>query len=128
MADDGEGPLAAERRFFDALVQGDVSALDEVLADDFLLIDVMSGSEVPKAAMLDVVGSGQLKFHSIEPAEARVRRYGETAVITGRTEMTMSFGDQAIAARSRYTHVFVEQDGRWRMASAQGTQIAPPPE
>jgi ketosteroid isomerase-like protein len=128
MADDGEGPLAAERRFFDALVQGDVSALDEVLADDFLLIDVMSGSEVPKAAMLDVVGSGQLKFHSIEPAEARVRRYGETAVITGRTEMTMSFGDQAIAARSRYTHVFVEQDGRWRMVSAQGTQIAPPPE
>lgn len=127
MADDN-GPLAAERRFFSALVQGDVDALDEVLADDFLLIDVMSGSEVPRAAMLDVVGSGQLKFHAIEPAEARVRRYGDAAVITGRTEMKMSFGDQAIEARSRYTHVFVEQDGRWRMVSAQGTQIAPPPE
>ena len=125
---DEEGPLAAERRFFDALVRGDVRALEEILADDFLLIDVMSGSEVPRAAMLDVLGSGQLKFHSIEPAEARVRRYGAAAVITGRTEMRMSFGDQAIAARSRYTHVFVEQDGRWRMVSAQGTQIAPPPE
>jgi len=128
MTDDEPGPLAAERRFFDALVHGDVSALEEVLADDFLLIDVMSGSEVPRSAMLDVVGSGQLQFHSIDPAEARVRRYGEAAVITGRTEMRMSFGGQAIETRSRYTHVFVHQDGRWRMVSAQGTQIAPPPE
>ena len=128
MTDDEPGPLAAERRFFDALVHGDVSALEDVLADDFLLIDVMSGSEVPRAAMLDVLRSGQLRFHSIEPAEARVRRYGETAVITGRTEMTMSFGETAMTARSRYTHVFVEQEGRWRMVAAQGTQIAPAPE
>jgi ketosteroid isomerase-like protein len=125
---DEQGPLAAERRFFTALVQGDVSFLEDVLAEDFLLIDVMSGSEVPKAAMLDVLRSGQLQFHSIEPAEARVRRYGETALITGRTEMKMSFGGNAIEARSRYTHVFVEEDGRWRMVAAQGTQIAPAPE
>ncbi len=125
---DEQGPLAAERRFFTALVQGDASSLEDVLADDFLLIDVMSGSEVPKAAMLDVLRSGQLKFHSIQPAEARVRRYGATAVITGRTEMKMSFDGNAIEARSRYTHVFVEEDGRWRMVAAQGTQIAPAPE
>jgi len=125
---DEQGPLAAERRFFAALVQGNLEDLEEVLADDFLLIDVMSGSEVPRAAMLDVLRSGQLRFHSIEPAEARVRRYGETAVITGRTEMAMSFGETATTARSRYTHVFVEQDGRWRMVAAQGTQIAPPAE
>jgi ketosteroid isomerase-like protein len=125
---DDDGPLAAERRFFAALVEGDASSLEDVLADDFLLIDVMSGSEIPRAAMLDVLRSGQLKFLSIEPAEARVRRYGQTAVITGRTEMKMSFDGNTIETRSRYTHVFVEQDGRWRMVSAQGTQIAPAPE
>ena len=121
---DEQGPLAAERRFFAALVQGNVDDLEDVLADDFLLIDVMSGSEVPRAAMLDVLRSGQLRFQSIEPAEARVRRYGEAAVITGRTEMRMSFGGQAIETRSRYTHVFVEQQGRWRLVAAQGTQIS----
>jgi hypothetical protein len=126
--EDEQGPLAAERRFFTALVEGNLNDLEEVLADDFLLIDVMSGSEVPRAAMLDVLRSGQLKFESIEPAEARVRRYGATAVITGRTEMSMRFGKTALAARSRYTHVFVEQGGRWRMVAAQGTQIAPAPE
>jgi len=33
------------------------------------------------------------------------------------------FGNQAFAARSRYTHVYIEQEGRWRLVAAQGTQI-----
>jgi hypothetical protein len=33
-------------------------------------------------------------------------------------------GGQAWSARSRYTHVFVEQKGRWRLVAAQGTLIA----
>jgi len=118
-------PLAAERHFFASLVAGDVGALDRVLGDDFLLIDVMSGTEINKASLLAVVGSGQLKFEAIEPAEARVRFYGGTAVVTGRTQMHGSFGETPFAASSRYTHVFVEQQGRWRLVSAQGTQIAP---
>jgi len=28
-------------------------------------------------------------------------------------------------ASSRYTHVYIQQEGRWRMVSAQGTRIAP---
>jgi ketosteroid isomerase-like protein len=125
--EDEQGPSAADRRFFAALLEASLPKLEELLAEDFLLIDVMSGSEVPRAAMLEALGSGQLQFQSIEPAERRVRRYGSTAVVTGRTEMAMRFGDSAVTACSRYTHVFVEQDGRWRMVAAQGTPIAPMP-
>jgi hypothetical protein len=32
--------------------------------------------------------------------------------------------DAQFSAKSRYTHVFVVDDGRWRLASAQGTPIA----
>ena len=45
-------PLAADKRFFDALVVGDAQALDHILTDDFILIDVMSGSEITKPAFL----------------------------------------------------------------------------
>ena len=121
-------PLAAERAFFTALVEAGLDALDRALADDFLLIDVMRGAETTKASLMSVIGSGQLRFEVIEPAEQRVRLYQSTAVVTGRTRMSGRFGGTPFAALSRYTHVYVEQRGRWRLVAAQGTPIASEPE
>lgn len=124
----GSDALATDREFFTALLEPSVEDLDRILTDDFVLIDVMSGSEMSRAVLLELVGSGQLDFHAIEPAETRVRLYGATAVVTGRTEMSGRFDGTPFRARSRYTHVFVEQSWRWRLAAAQGTPIAPEPE
>jgi len=33
-------------------------------------------------------------------------------------------GEMPFSANSRYTHVYLEQQGRWRLFSAQGTPIA----
>jgi hypothetical protein len=117
-------PEAVEQEFFTALIAADTAELQKILADDFILIDVMSGSEVSKAALLETIGGGQLRFKNIERVEFRVRVYATTAVITGRTEMSGTFIEQAFRASSRYTHVFVEENGRWRLVSAQGTQTA----
>jgi len=119
-----DDPLAADRQFFAALLSSNAEELDRILTDDFLIIDVMSGAETAKPAFLAVVGSGDLRFEVIEPAESRVRLYGQAAVVTGRTRMRGIYAGAPFAAKSRYTHVFVEQDGRWRLASAQGTPIA----
>jgi ketosteroid isomerase-like protein len=118
-------PVATDREFFASLIGRDMAALERILAADFLLIDVVTGSEVPRDVFLDLVGSGQLGFDAIDPAGTRVRRYGTTAVVTGRTEMKGRFDGTPFTSSSRYTHVFVEQEGRWRLVSAQGTQIAP---
>ena len=120
-------PLAAERQFFAALVEASPEALDRVLTDDFILIDVFRGSEVPKAALLAVIGSGELQFEVIVPADTRVRLYQATAVVTGRTQMRGRFGETPFTVSSRYTHVYIQQQGQWRLAAAQGTQIAPEP-
>jgi len=121
---DKSDPLAAERQFFSSLIDSDVESLDRILGDDFLLIDVMTGSEVKKPDLLAVLRSGQLKFEAIEPVESQVRLYGITAVITGRTQMSGRFGETPFTASSRYTHVFVKDQGQWRLVSAQGTQIS----
>jgi ketosteroid isomerase-like protein len=98
--------------------------LSQILADDFIMIEVMGGSEVTKSSLLGAIESGQLKFEAVEPAEMRVRTYQTTAVVTGRTQMSGRFAGTPFAVRSRYTHVYVEQQGRWRLVTAQGTQIA----
>ena len=117
-------PLAADREFFASLIKSDAPALDQLLSDEFMLIDVMSGSEITKPVLLSAIASGQLKFESIEPAENRVREYGTVAVVTGRTRMRGEFTGVPFAVSSRYTHVFIAQHGRWCLVAAQGTQIA----
>ena|SRR5579871_3695689 len=121
-----ESVLVAEREFFAALIAANTRTLDRLLADDFLLIDVMSGSEVTKPMLRAVVESGQLVFDTIDSIEARVRFYQTTAIVTGRTQMQGRFGETPFAASSRYTHVYVESQGSWRLVTAQGTQITDP--
>ncbi|MEO8077941.1 MAG: nuclear transport factor 2 family protein [Acidobacteriota bacterium] len=116
--------LAGEDSFFRALLEADAARLQAVATPDFLLIDVMSGSEIPGAVLADLVGSGQLKFDAVERIDARVRLFGEAAVVTGQTRMRGRFEDQPFSAHSRYTHVYVRNGGAWQIASAQGTPIA----
>ena len=117
-------PLVTERAFFSALLSGNIDSLDSILADDFLMVDVMAGSEITKPMLLAAVGASQVKFEAIDPVESRVRIYSaDTAIIVGRTEMRFRAGEQSFTFSSRYTHVFVLQDGSWQLASAQGTQI-----
>jgi ketosteroid isomerase-like protein len=114
-----------EQQFFSALIESNHTALDRILTADFILIDVMRGAEIDKASLLEVIQSGQLKFETIEPSDVRLRQYGDAAITTGRTHMYGRFGDVPFTAHSRYAHVYVRQENKWRMASAQDTPIEP---
>ena len=117
--------LEAEDRFFAALLAVDRAGLERVLAPDFLLVDVMTGSEIPRDILVDAVGSRQLVFETIGRSGGRVRHYGNTAIVIGETRMRGRYGEQSFAAESRYTHVYVRDEGGWLLVTAQGTPIAP---
>lgn len=117
-------PLLAEDAFFDALVKADAGQLDSILAEDFLIIDVMRGDVTDRGGFLTAVAGGHLSFTQVEPAGRQVRRYGPTAIITGRTRMRGTAGGAEFTAASRYTHVFIDAGAAgWKLASAQGTPI-----
>ena len=118
-----EDPRLTEKEFFAALLAGDAGRLEAVLAPDFVLVDVMQGGLISREVLVDLVGSSQLRFLSIETVEAETRLYGPTAVIVGRTKMRMAFSGQEGEASSRYTHVLYNTGKSWQLVSAQGTQI-----
>jgi ketosteroid isomerase-like protein len=116
---------AAEERFFAALLGGDGEALDAILMPDFVLVDVMTGSEIPGPVLRELVSGSQLLFESIERIDSRIRAYGSAAVVTGQTRMRGRYQQQPWSAHSRYTHIYIRGEDGWRLASAQGTAIAP---
>ncbi len=121
--------LRAEESFFAALLAADLGALTGVLAEDFLIVDVMSGQVADRAAILGAVESGDLEFLEVvrDPTQAVVRHRPGAAVVVGRTRMTMRFLGSESTVESRYTHVYAQDADGWRLLSAQGTPVIDPP-
>jgi ketosteroid isomerase-like protein len=118
---------SAEDQYFEALLASDVERIDELLTKEFLMVDVMSGGVIDRPSFIAALRDGLLGFERVHLLERVTRRYGDTAIIVGRTEMSGSFDGATFAAASRYTHVLLrERTGRWRLASAQGTRIDAP--
>ena len=115
-----------DRQFFEALIRSDESVLDQILSDDFIIIDVMKGAETTKQELIGAIKSGYVQFEDIGVRGNRVRLYDSTAVITGQTQMTVRFSATLSSITSRYTHVYCELEGEWRLVSAQGTSIQLP--
>src|SRR5207302_9835240 len=100
---DATDPISVDHQFFDALVASGIDVLSRLLADDFILVDLMRGSEITKASLLQAIEAGAIKFESIETLEARARRYASTAIVVGRTRMRIRAGADTVEVKSRYT-------------------------
>jgi ketosteroid isomerase-like protein len=123
-----EGLQQADADFFQALLAGEIPALESLLAEDFLIVDVASGSVHTRRGFLLAIAGGAVIFQEIKtfPRESVTRLTGRgTGIVIGRT--AISFCGAAGAATelaSRYTHVFQADGGNWRLVSAQGTPIS----
>jgi Domain of unknown function (DUF4440) len=113
---------AAEADYFNALMMQRTEVLDQLLHPDFTLID-LAGSVITRVELIGSIAWGNLSFETIEPVESTIRFFGQVAVVTGETRVSGQFGGTAFAANSRYTHVFLEHDGRHQLVSVQGTPI-----
>jgi ketosteroid isomerase-like protein len=117
----------ADLGFFDALLDRDIPALEATLAEDFLIVEVGSGTVHSRAAFLEALRGGMVTFKEIKtfPDETVIRPAGPgTAIVIGRTAMSFSDAEGAVTeVASRYTHVFQADGSNWQLLSAQGTPI-----
>ena len=57
--------LAYEESFYRALLAADHHTLATILADDLVIVDVMSGQAARREDLLGAIGSGELHFAEI---------------------------------------------------------------
>ena len=99
-----------------AQIGADVVALDRIYADDFVGVGP-SGTVRTKTQVISDFTSGDLKFQSITTDEVQVRVYENTAVETGLSTMVGQDKGKAVPRDTRFTRVWVEQQGRWRLVA-----------
>ena len=111
-----------ERRLHDATIANDVKTTDELLADDWLNINA-NGSVSTKAQSLAIMT--QFQFLSIVNEDVRYRVYPGIVVVTGRSERQLSGADGGIiSSRVRFTRVYAQLAGQWRVITSQATPMA----
>jgi uncharacterized protein (TIGR02246 family) len=99
-----------------AQIGADAVALDRIYADDFIGVGP-SGRVRTKAQVISDFTSGDLKFQSIVTDEVQVRVYENTAVETGLSTMSGQDKGKAVPRDTRFTRVWVKQEGRWRLVA-----------
>jgi ketosteroid isomerase-like protein len=119
-------PGHTDDAFFAALLAADTDALDELLAQDFVIVDVVRGGITSRETFIAAIREALAEFSEIDVAERSIRSYGDAAVIIGRTRMRGKIADESFVVQSRYTHVVVSDGESWRLVSAQGTRIPEP--
>ena len=109
-----------------ALLKGDVAAMDSLLADDFMAITA-SGALQSKDETLSRLRNGAFRIKSIELTDRKVRVYGSTALVTSRAEISGTTPDGDLNGSYRYTRVYArDASGAWRIVSFEASRIRDP--
>ena len=102
-----------EREWFNAVVKNDATTLNRIFADDFTAIN-SDGSVIGKAEMVKMFSSGKFKLDEIKSEEFKLRLYGTTAVVNGRSTYVR---DGKTLGSSSHTEVWVKRAGIWKAVS-----------
>jgi len=78
-----------------------------------------------KADTMSAIKSGDIKITSNELSDLKVRVYGDTAVVTGKTDVKGTSGGKDISGPTLFTRVYVKKDGRWQSVAFQQTAAKP---
>jgi len=110
---------AAQTAFHQALLAADLKTL-EALADESFIWTHRDGRQATKRQLLDVLGSGQLKYSKLETSNVMVAVYDDSAVVRGTSLRqrsafpgSTSAGD-ASPLTAFYTMTFVNKGGDWK--------------
>jgi len=112
-----------EQVWRNAIMTRNASALDDLLADDYIAITA-NGTLQSKDQTLAGMRAGTVHFNSIELTDRKVRFYGQTALVTSRAEINGSNADGDISGSYRYTRVYIRDDqGKWKIVSLEVSRI-----
>jgi len=124
-----------------ALQEGDLAAVNELLADDYIEINAQGlVSRKPDLMAIVRARAAAPRAKSVGPEvtidETSLRTYGDTAVLIGRTTTRYQFMEYQTSPdappsaapidiqQERFMKVYSKRDGRWQLVASTRTAIA----
>ncbi|MEJ2256953.1 MAG: nuclear transport factor 2 family protein [Woeseiaceae bacterium] len=116
--------LASQGARLRAMIDEDVDALSDLLADD-LHYSHTRGSVESKAQFLSTIQSKRIDYLVATPKDVKVRLFGETAVITGLSDMKLIYLGEQFDFTIRFLEVSHKVNTNWQLVAWQSVRYDP---
>jgi 4-carboxymuconolactone decarboxylase len=104
--------------------QRDVDALEALFHEEAVFVHM--GGTMSRAQELEVIKSGSIQYKQADVEEASVRVIGTTAIVLNRIRLLAVVGGNEVTNPFVVTEVYVQQDGKWLLASLSFTRLLGP--
>jgi ketosteroid isomerase-like protein len=115
--------LSLQDQWAKARIAQDAAFLEQFYTQDFYVVS-MDGGVVSREADIANFATKALKPDSIIDEDMDVRVRGRTATVTGVERLRGSYRGNTGAFTLRFTNVYVNEAGRWRLALHHATPLA----
>lgn len=108
----------------DAHVKGDADSLDTLWAND-LVVTIAAMPSMKKADALAMVRSNRMPFTKYDTSELNVKRFTDSALVTGRLHRERTMNGKNVTDEWRFTKVYVMSQGQWRVIHWHASPASP---
>jgi hypothetical protein len=123
MADNAQMIIDLDRKRMTAMAEKDVAALKTMLCKG-LVYTHSTGRQDTKQSLIDNMESGKTVYTSMVPSEVKAQDVGNAVVLTGVAAISVNSNGKPNSFRVRFTDVYENQNGTWRMITWQSTKLA----
>ena len=122
MAGNEQMIIELDKKRMTAMAQKDVATLKNVLCKG-LVYTHSSGRQDTKQSLIEGMESGSTVYTSMEPSDVKAQDLGNAVVLTGVAAISVNSNGKPNSFRVRFTDVYENQNGTWRMITWQSTKL-----
>ena len=124
-SDEGARVLALDNSWNRALETKDAKALDLLLADSFISIDIDGSMETKKEFLTSLKAPGYEAPSQAVTEQSKVDRYGESAVVVGVFRPQIVHKGKSVTRRERFVDTWVNVNHTWKCVASVAVLIPP---
>ena len=122
MSKNGARVIALDKERMQAMVDQDAAKLKNMICKD-LIYTHSSARLDTKESLISNMESGATVYKACTPSDVVALDLGDSVVLTGRADITVEAHGNPNSFSARFTDVWQNQDGTWRMVAWQSTKL-----
>jgi ketosteroid isomerase-like protein len=122
MNENGARIIALDKERMQAMADKDIAKLNNLLCKD-LIYTHSSARLDTKESLIGAMESGATVYTAVEPSDVVAQDLGDVVVLTGIAQIDVKLNGAANAFGVRFTDVYQNQNGTWRMVAWQSTRL-----